>query len=857
MFTLFRHRWDWLSLGAGFLLGLVFHYVLRLLQAGVRRLRRRWQQYRAARAATKEERVDQRYRQWLRATLQGWHLAAPLFALEEVLIPPEVLPPPRFTFPEDQDQSPLDDIVLSTVPFSPEWPHLQAFYQAPTLTLPQALAQGAHLLLLGPPGMGKTTALLYLALLMLQQDDSLGELAQHFPLYTHAAVLPLENQEEEPLLAPLLAALSAQMPANLRARWTKHLEGLLRAGRVVWLLDGLDELPLAAQEPVARYVERMLQTYPQMRVVAAAAPDFFDGLMRVGLQPVTLAPWDEKRAYRFLVQWGRQWRKHIAPSHQAAPPEVDALLLNRWLLAERPVVSPLELTLHAWAAYAGDTLGPRLSDGLEAYLRRMVPELERSRPALQAAALELLNLGQAVAPSKALGKHLDVEVSLEEDALEPDTEEGPAPEEQPSPEEKEHQGKNRAKAPVRALKVRRLLPELVQSGLLVEQAPGQVGFVHPSLWAYLAGEAIAQWPAEGVLVEPWWAVKVQALRFAAALGGGSDRVENWLAHSPEPLFREVRWLGHLLPDLPADSPMLPAIVRRLMDLLTDPLNPLGLRADALTALALSSERGLRVVFRKLLAHRDAGTRQLAALGCGLWRDEKAVPDLQALLTDEAPEVQRAAALALAAIGTVEALTALAELLLRGNDTQRRAAAEALANHPQEGHPILQDGAKHNDLLVRRAVAYGLARVGEPWAHELLEKMQVEDEEWVVQAAAAQVLEAQQHKASQAPSPRPALHDEPWLLAFAADHGMGVPPGDAAYEVLRQCLREGNEEQVLAALERVSFEPHKDWVAEIYALLYGGSTAQREAALLSLRYLAAAGAEMVNPMRYGLGRGMRG
>lgn len=850
MWNLLRHRWDWLSLGAGFLLGLLFHYFLQLLQAAGRRVLRAWQRARTERTTTKGERVEQRYRQWLRGALRGWHLAAPLFALDEILIPPAVLPAPRRTTTDEP--SPLDEVVTTAVPFSPEWPHLRAFYQAPTLTLPQALSGGAHLLLLGPPGMGKTTALLYLADLLIQRDAALGDLADRIPLYTHAPALALPEEGAEALdpkdlLSPLLDAFPAEMPPNLRGAWAERLAEFFRAGRILWLLDGLDELPLEAQQPVARYLTRVLETYPQVRVVAAAAPDGFDGFTRAGLQPVVLAPWDEQRAYRFLVQWGRRWRQYVAPGLQAAPPEVDALLLNRWLLTERPVVTPLELTLHAWAAYAGDTLGPRLRDALEAYLRRMLPEdgEERARAALQAAALELLSLGRAVASTKALGQHLDV---VEDVPSVPDEEDRADPTE-PVPSQE-------VPAPPK-IKVRRLLPELVESGLLLTYPQERVGFVHPTLWAYLAGQALARWGTQGVLRAPWWSVKRQALRFAAAFGGGTEQVEAWLEQSEEPLFREMRWLGQVLPDLPADSPWLPAIVRRLVDLVTDPLTPVGLRADALSALALSGERGMRVIFRKLLAHRDAGTRRLAALGCGLLRDGKAVEELRALLLDEDLAVQRAVTLALAAIGNEDALQVLGELLLRGNDLQRRAAAEALANHPQEGHPALQEGAQHDDLLVRRAVAYGLARVSAPWARELLEKMQVEDQEWVVQAAAAQVLEALQQAEAGVPRPRPPLHDEPWLLAFAAERGMGVPPGEAAYEVLRQCLREGNEEQVLAALERVVFEPHVDWTAEVYALFYGGTPAQQEAAALALRYLAAAGAELPHPMRYGLGRGVRG
>ena len=588
MFTFFRHRWDWLSLGVGFLLGLVFHVVLRLVQWGGRRLVEVWRRYREQRAASKEERIEQRYRRWLGSVLRGWHLAAPLFALDEILIPPAILLPPKFFVPEDQPY--LDDIVTTTVPYSPEWPHLQAFYRAPTLTLPQALAGGAHLLLLGPPGMGKTTALLYLAWLLLRRDAALGPLAQRLPLYTHAADLALGGGEGDDLLKPLKRAFAVEMPAGLRELWERHLEEFLRAGRLVWLLDGLDELPLEAQRPIATYVARVLEAYPQVRVVAAAAPDFFDGFTRAGLVPVVLPPWNETQAYRFLVQWGQRWRQHIAPGLQAAPPEVDALLLNRWLLAERPVVTPLELTLHAWAAYAGDALGPRLRDALEAYLRRMLPDEERARPALQAAALELLNLAQAAVPSRRLGKHLDIEVEEPQESAEPGEVSDQSEEAQRSPAEE-----GTAQVPVKPSRVRRLLPRLLESGLLVERAEGRLGFAHPTLWAYLAGEAIAQWPADSVLSEPWWAVKIQALHFAVGFGGGERLVQTWLAESDEPLFRRVRWLGGALPALSSTSPVLPHIVRRLMDLLTDSLSPVGLRADALAALALSGEPGCSCV----------------------------------------------------------------------------------------------------------------------------------------------------------------------------------------------------------------------------------------------------------------------
>jgi len=60
--------------------------------------------------------------------------------------------------------------------------------------------------------------------------------------------------------------------------------------------------------------------------------------------------------------------------------------------------------------------------------------------------------------------------------------------------------------------------------------------------------------------------------------------------------------------------------------------------------------------------------------------------------------------------------------------------------------------------------------------------------------------------------------------------------------LRRCLREGSEEQVLAALERLIFEPRHDWFPEVQRLLEQGTPDQQQAAWLTLNHLAAAGME---------------
>ena len=68
---------------------------------------------------------------------QRSHLAAPLFSLDEILIPPKLVAPPPLVDPgEDQ---PLDFLETSPLPFLPDWPELSSQFNIHFINLAQAL----------------------------------------------------------------------------------------------------------------------------------------------------------------------------------------------------------------------------------------------------------------------------------------------------------------------------------------------------------------------------------------------------------------------------------------------------------------------------------------------------------------------------------------------------------------------------------------------------------------------------------------------------------------------------------------------------------------------------------------------
>src|SRR4030067_549383 len=141
-----------------------------------------------------------RYRRELIAYLQAIHLARPLFALGDILVTPRVLAPPIPPDPLHAEPRPED--TLGVLPNLPDWNHLSAIYQAPSLSLPEALLTGTNLLLTGEVGSGKTTALAHLAWRVAEDDPGMGGLADYTPFFIHAANLRGERRGRGPRRTP-------------------------------------------------------------------------------------------------------------------------------------------------------------------------------------------------------------------------------------------------------------------------------------------------------------------------------------------------------------------------------------------------------------------------------------------------------------------------------------------------------------------------------------------------------------------------------------------------------------------------------------------------------------------------------
>jgi HEAT repeat protein len=573
-------------------------------------------------------------------------------------------------------------------------------------------------------------------------------------------------------------------------------------------------------------------------------------------------PWGGDQQKDFLDKWSDLWSRFISNEAwaQSAVLGVDPVLLNQWLRTDVVNLTPLEFTLKTWGAYAGDIRGPRPMDFVETHVRRMMPAgipLE----ALGVLGYQVIANASTIFDSRK-GKSwirsfepADEESEGNSDSLESSgsdtatTNQGEVIVDSFESTQQKKSKKKGAKAPAPKAS---LLSKLADSGLLEYRRNGRMRFVHLTFGGILAGEVMNSASAAIILNQEPWSGRSLALNSFAAKGDATEMVTALLSQSDEMLERNKISAGRFLRDAPKQAPWRGRVMSALVELIKSD-KPVALRMQAIASIALSEDQTGAMLFRQLLQLSDKDIRCMAVLASGAIRDSKSTDQLISLIGDYNPKVRHAACLALVSIGTPQTLEAVARALLRGDEELRRAAAESLANNRVEGHAALMEGSSAKDILLRRAVVYGLARLHEKWVTEILEKIQVEDEQWVVRNAAVEVLESRTRVSPRVPRKLQPPHEAPWMIEFAGRYGVGIAPGAPTTDLLLRALKSEKEEERLAALGYLKFMPSEGVMSGLYQVYFSTDDApMKESIYLILWEFALGGVKIPSPMQYGLG-----
>lgn len=853
-----RNLFGWLNFPSflfGAIVATVIWWVLALLRPTFRQLLESMRQQQRDRALQGSSNLENTHRKIVFRQTQGTHLAASLFALDEIAQETRLLAPPSYA--EPHAPRPHIDITEQAIPYLPDYPEFAAVYQGATLTIPEAISGGVNIIITGQPGTGKTTALAHLASQIVNRRPEVESLHEMIPIFIHAADLglPLKDPKKPAdFLTPISSKLFELSGALTAGKLPGFVEYAFQSGRALLLLDGCDELTPTGLQEVTAYLRVILRQFPRARIVTTGAPDYVDGLLALGFVPMSIMPWTTRQQREFLQVWTMLWQKYVTPEAwaQAALTPVDPILLNRWLLEDNLGLTPLELTLKVWSAYAGDARGARPTDAIEAHLRRLLPPQAPLEALYTIGAQASLN-GLAVFET---GRAREWTKSFEPAAPLPSAESGTAPSEENPPETQATPGgtgplvgKKQAATPPRPAS---LVSQMTVSGILAAHGGSLVRFAHPIYLGFLAGKGLSAADAETVLKQTSWVGRTATLRYVAAFGDATGLVNALLATEDNLLLRPRLTTARLLRDAPLKAPWRNTVMGALIQILQNEDHPAALRGQAMAALTLSGDSNTGALFRQLMMSPSNELRRLAALGAGVVRDGKSVEALIEVLATSAGAARQAACLALVELGTPQALEAIANALLRGDEQLRIAAAEALANNPVEGHETLKDGVNNQDILVRRAIVYGLARVHESWAQELLGQIPTQDEQWVVRNAAVEMLEVLQHPNPHIPQRQLSPENMPWLIEFAGKYGMGVVPGEPATDLLLLALKDDNIEYQQAALHYLRHTPTEGVLAALYPRLFGSDAEMRDGVFRVLSEMAMGGTRLPAPQQFGLG-----
>jgi HEAT repeat protein len=822
---------DLVSFLLGFVSASIFWWLARAIKVKYPNLKERLKQQAEIRRQRKLEGISRFVRQETLRRAQASHLAHHLFSLDQVLIPPRLLAPPDYLI---ETPRPLENQRISNqlIPYLPDWPELSAPFPVFTLTLAQALSEGARIAITGEPGAGRSVTLAHLAMAVAQRDPAADRLEKCIPILLHAEDMELDTAGSDPNDL-IRRCLSEMVPIIYASQLPKFTRELLADDNALLLIDGMDELPFDQLKKAAAYLQVLLEKYPKIRIAVTASADGMDGLIALGFIPLTVAAWSSSERQTFIQKWSELWNLYIAPEvkkrHNGKQP--DTLLLSSWLTADPILETPLESTLKVWATFSGDMKGTSSSDAILAYVLR----LKHKNIPLEALAELAQNLfcsGLSSLPYELVEKALT--------KYKPDT--AQTVEETSGEETKVDSLLKKAKKPGRISSGSSALGSLLDSGLLVESSSGKVRFGHVRVAGFLACTGFSSGQELPVLQSPPSPLQMNTLRYLAVQGKVNGWVKKMLDSNDAPLYRSFLTAARWLPDAPSDTPWRSPLIRLLVQMASNERTAFHLRARCIAALVASNDSGVPVLLKQLLEAESGHLRRLAAIGCGASQQPKTTLDLIKHLDDPDEDVARAACLSLGAFGTRLAFDSMVDLLKTGQEKLQLAAAETLAIMPG-GLQVLKEAAFSEVLLVRRAAIAGLSHIQTNENQDLLEKIAIEDGQWIIRNSAAEALAALKAPHSNIPRPLPPPDHAAWLLQYASQHGRGIVPGEPVTEYLLSALKDGKLTEQIHALQYLRSMPVEAVTSAVYTALLRAPQELHEAAYYALWQLTSSGCEL--------------
>ncbi len=789
--------------------------------------------------------ADARYLHDLVNHCETSHLAGRFVRLSEILVEPRFILAEPLAAPPDEDELPD---VFGVIPLIHDLPALHTPYNVPTVSIGELGSGARALALLGRMGSGRTTALHTIALFSLNRvkfsahadtvqrliADEESKLSDKERAKRAQERLHLEEEAREKLiqirgtsvlsaqeseaksrgslfnrLMPLLVDLGSFDFDMLAHGDIDPAEPLVRAaqsevrritasiipgsiyrrlerGESLVLIDGFDELMPSQQTAALTWLSAFIEQYGQNFIIVTGPVYGYGPLVEAGLAPVFLRPWQDYDIRRSVDLWA-QALPNLSQRRTSGARKPEAEEIER-VRQDNRVLLPAELTLKAWSMLSAHPEQGHIGGWFRAYLERHLPP----KSSWDAILPDLIQLAVL---------ELDEGYILRERVEAVDAERAPAspvataeiPANTAKPEAE--QGKaGQQKATSRA----NWLLTLAASGLLHSFGRGRYRFRHPIIASYLASLSLEDAPLERLYDRAGQARWKQAVALAASYLPLDRLAQARLAAPVDLLHASLFELAHWLKYAPQEVAWRGAALRQLTTVFIAPSQYPLTRKRAAAALVEARDPSVLFILRKALRNANPLIRSLACLALGALGSPDAIADLRVLINDSESAVSLSAGMALGAIATQEALEVMAVAFTQGSEPVRKAMAEAFAALPDEGHPVLYDAVRQDDVLLRRAAIFGIRRVRANWALAAIYHAFLHDPEWYVRSAAESAfMELQFGEKERTIESRPALAAIAWLAEWAQRRGESAPDVENGLPLLLGALRD--DEPLVRAL----------------------------------------------------------
>ncbi len=831
----FPFNFDLISFWIGFVIAILLWWLSGKVKLWIVKLNKYNQDQQAKTKKKNVTATESVYRQQILAKAQSNHIARSLFTLDEILVEPKLIAPPLYIVNPQNFHEP-STIVDQTIPYTPAWPELSAYYPVSRLTLPQACYHNANIAVMGQPGSGKTIMLADFVSLIARKSRRAGKFAEYLPIFLHALdVLEILEKNDQPDECIIDLALN-DFSASQQKKLLPVILSALKENRAVFILDGVDELIPSQVDSITEFLRSLLKKYPRLITICATSPDYLDGLLKLGFFPLVVAAWNNQDRQELIMKWSKAWNRHIMPElvNKAPSSEINEGLVNAWLVGLHPFFNPLELTLALWGTYSADVTGLEIIDLIEAYLRRCAPGIPHFL--LEVLASTLVTHDKPSLPQSNMESILNKQLPPKRSEISDRPNDSSIPVGSPGRDQAVSSGS-------------RIIAILLENNVLQLTQNGNIRFANPYIAGYLASFQMAD-ISEAIVSLPKWTIQTCALNFVSAQGKANQLMKSILSLVDPTLFREIGLVSRWLRDMPRNSEDRKNIVLLLAGLIIKDNIPVEIRAGFVIALIRSADNLVLQVLNTLIKHASPTIRFLGAIGLGALRNSKAIQDLVGLYSDPQQEVRNAACLAISAVNSPECVEILAETLLHGDEFLRQAAAESFAKMANEGYEILKDAVTIDDLLTRRAAVQGLVLIREDWVKTMLEEMSVKDGQWIVRNAAAQALDVIQKPFAYIPRRLTRPAETSWIIDYAAQLKMGVPADELAVEILVHALQNGSSEQKICSLQYLIRNPDEGIIRLIFDALYRHETTLSGAAYHALWLIGLEGVSIPAPQKFG-------